>query len=260
MSIGVILFYVGVGIGNLLIMIEWAKKGYWEVGLEGPRNKRVMVGWIIGVSTIAIGGIAYRLTGFNPINKYAIALVYAIPILIVFFVRISMPAGQRQFYVAKTRMNFWMNPHYYQPGKILRAGNDLQKFSRAQQTAKLFQEAILPYRADTSFRGRLNLAIGYEELGMMYRLMNMWKDAKDSYEKSLSTFGGLINDYPNSAEVHAGLSMILFRKAELAHAQGNFSEAVEGYRKSLDEGAETDSEGDIRLTEGLIKNANEHYN
>ncbi|MFH1714320.1 MAG: tetratricopeptide repeat protein [Candidatus Nealsonbacteria bacterium] len=260
MNIGVVFFYIGLGIGNLLILTEWAKKGFWEVGLEGPRNKRAVTGWIIGVGTIVISGIAYRINGFYPINKWGIILVYAIPILIAFFVRATMPAGQRQFNVAKTRMNFWMSPKYYQPGRFLPVGNDLQQFPRAQQTVRAFQTALVPYQKDTSLRGRLNLAIGYEELGMMYRLMNARKEAADSYWKSIAAFRHLTGDDPKSREVHTGLSMALFRKAELDHCLGNFAEAIRGYQESLGEGAETDSEGDVNLTERLIEKAKINQN
>ncbi|MFH1643187.1 MAG: tetratricopeptide repeat protein [Patescibacteria group bacterium] len=250
-----ILFYLGIGIGNLLISIEWAKKGFLETSIDGIRNKNAMLGWFIVVSTFIIGGITHRLTGFNPTSIYGIVLVSVGPLLIACVVRKIMPPGQQKFNAAKTRMNFWMQPNYYQPGKILKKGSELDGFLWAQQTIDMFLEAVIPHKTATSLIGRLNLAICYEELGMMYRLMNKWKEAEASYEKSLLLSRKLLEDYPNTTIVHICLSMALFRKAEMNHALSNFEEAVNGYQESI----EADTSDEL-LTKDLLKKAQMRQN
>lgn len=259
MEIDEILFYVGIGIGNLLIANEWAKKGFLEVGLEGPKNQRAMLGWFIGVGTVIAGGIAYRISGFNPVNPYAIAAVLAVPILMIFVVRMTMPAGQRKFDAAKTRMNFWMSTKY-EPGRVLKEGDELREFPRAQETVLMFQEAIAPYERNTSLRERLNTAIGYQELGMLYRLMNMWEEAGRSFEKSFTILEELKENYPNNTEIQVGLSMVFFRSGEMNHTCGNFTKATQDYEESLQLGEESDTEADIQLTMQLLERARKHVN
>lgn len=259
MDIGEILFYVGIGIGNLLIAIEWAKKGFWEVGIERPINQRAMLGWCIGIGTIFAGGIAHRINGFNPINPYAIAVVLGIPFLMIFVIRVAMPPGQRKFDAAKTRMNFWMATRY-EPGQILKRGDELREFPQAQKTVQMFREAIVPYERDTSLRGRLNAAIGYQELGMLYRLMNAWEEASRFFKKSYIMLEELNRNYPNNIEVQAGLSMVFFRLGEINHACGNFNKAVQDYEESLRLGEESDTEADIQLTMKLLERARKHAN
>ena len=78
---GEILFYVLIGIANLIIATELAKYGIWEIGIQRPLNKKAILGTFLGVCTVFIGGIISRFADFNPVNYYAIGFVIGIPFL-----------------------------------------------------------------------------------------------------------------------------------------------------------------------------------
>ena len=56
MNTGEIVFYITIGLGNLIIATEWAKYGILELGIQRPINSRAIFGLLLGSTTFVIGG------------------------------------------------------------------------------------------------------------------------------------------------------------------------------------------------------------
>ena len=328
---GEIIFYILIGIANLIIATEWAKYGILEIGIQRPLNGKAIFGTFLGVCTVFTGGIISRVADFNPVNYYAIGFVIGVPLLWVFIYRhLLLAPGLFDFNRAKIRTNYWRLTSL-QNGEILsERGAELRSYFLAKNTIKIFQRAIEAQKKGSSvrevtkqidlsdenlvgygggisancpvcgthltvpvdidggveggcnfcgamltartIRGTLylsafllkpirvvsdkheeNIAVAYSELAVLYRMMNLFKEARDSLEEGSKITGELLKKNPNSESYLALKSMILFRVAELDHAQGNADRARENYRLSLDIDRKLNDEEGIRTNEEMLQ-------
>ncbi len=225
-------FYLCLFIANLLIAVEWGKHGFWAVGLQGPKNRRVLAGLVLGVMTVLVFGLIYRKTGFKPEAKWLLAVV-GIPALLILFVRRTLPAGVYEYNAARQAILFWARTSYF-PGVVLEErGNLLRQFPRAQGAVQLLNRAISGQVKYTALRNRLNVGVAYEELGFLYRMMNMWSEADSALRRSLYILQVLDSECPENEEILLALGTTIFRVAEMDHAHNRIPQAVEGYKKSL---------------------------
>lgn len=95
---------------------------------------------------------------------------------------------------------------------------------------------------------KLNIAIAYEEMAWLYRMMNLFEEAKVSLRESQTIAEGLFEKEPENRDFLELMSIVFFRRAEIDHITGQKQEAKTGYEKSL--------EIDTRLgnEEGIITN------
>ncbi|MFH1575748.1 MAG: tetratricopeptide repeat protein [Candidatus Nealsonbacteria bacterium] len=236
MTIWEILFYVLIGIANLIIATEWAKYGIWEIGIQRPLNKRVIVSMIIGIGTFFIGSVMHKFANFNPTSRLAVGLVLGIPFCWIFIYRnLFLTAGFYDFNRAKIRTNYWrvMN---FDHGKILtEIGEGLKDSFLAQNTVKMFKRSIAA-QLDSSDKNRNykeNIGVAYAELAVLYRMMNLFEEAGQSLERGMEMVEELLEKNSGDQNYLAEKSMILFRRAELNHAQGNLKQAKQDYQASL---------------------------
>jgi len=242
--------------GVTLISLEWAKYGFWELSLQGLNNKKIFIGLLCGIISGVIDGIAYRKIGFIPNIKLLIVINTLWPFLLISFMRKLMPPGQFEFNKARERINFWMRS-YYLPGKILKKGDRLKRFSRAKETIELLKKAILAQQKYGDIpRAKLNIAIAYGEMGLLYRMMNMWEEAKEVLNESLTILNELNQKLKEhhllAKEVKSSLSLIIFRLGEIDHANGRFDIAIRRYRESIAIDKEIGDEESIKITELLL--------
>ena len=78
-----------------------------------------------------------------------------------------------------------------------------------------------------------NMAVAYEEMALLLRMMNKFVEAKESLSKAEKIINDLLEDEPDKKEYLGTKSLIIFRKGELAHTLGNRAEASNFYRESL---------------------------
>jgi len=250
MSILELGFYFSLFIATTLISIEWAKHGILELGLQGPRNRKVFAGIFIGLAASILGGIAYNKSLFVPNLKIIVALNLW-PLLLIRFRRKLMPAGQFLFNMARERILYWARMNY-SPGEILEAGDNLSAFPRAIKTVDLLSKAILELKPLETEQSRLNAAIAYGELGFLHRMMNRWDDAHDSFEHGIALLKSIGERSSMSEAVKSALSLIVFRLAETDHVTGRVDEAVAGYRKSIALDRELGDAKGVKVTEAML--------
>lgn len=258
MTIMEIAFYIGIGIGNILIVTEVAKYGLLEIGIQRPINSRVILGLYIGTATFFIGGVMHKISGFNPENKYAIALVIGVPIFLLLVYRYTLlPPGLYDFNRARIRTNYWMLTSY-RPGKILEEqGSNLKEFAWAKGAIRMFRKAIeaqskgnttrividdqeVPWYEDdgnttriVTDENRFNVAVAHAELALLYRMMNKFDEAEDALKAGMKITEELLRKEPEKFEYLYLQNQIFFRMAELNHVQGKLEQAKKGYEESL---------------------------
>lgn len=331
MSTGEIVFFILIGVGNLLIVTEWAKYGILEVGVQRPINSRAVVGFLLGSTTIIISGVIHMISGFKPVvNEYAIALVIGVPIFWLLIYRyILLPPGLFDFNRARIRTNYWMLTSY-RPGKILEEeGSNLRKSPLAKEAVQMFRKAIeaqskgvavrtvtkkvelddkiidydrnanvncpgcginmkVPVYVEEGVSGvctfcestilarrfgntlyleailkkptrivsdknKYNVAVCYEELALLYRMMNIFDEAERALKDGMEVLKELLSKNPDHSEYLRLRSLIVFRMAELNHAQGKLEQARQGYEESLAIDRKLGNEEGIRTTEKLLQ-------
>lgn len=78
-----------------------------------------------------------------------------------------------------------------------------------------------------------NIAVAYEELGFLYRMMGLFNKAKTELQTSMEMVEELLGKDSTNKSYLALKSLVIFRLAEIAHVQDNLQEAKTGYEKSL---------------------------
>ncbi len=132
---------------NLTIAWQWAKNGFWEVGIQVPPNFKAMGAILIGMTTFFIAGFIERKTQTFFLMKednilISLFIFLGIPLLFFLLVRyLILPRGLPEYNRAKHRTFYWMRKEYV-IGVKKEAGNDLAKFPRALEALSFFEKAI----------------------------------------------------------------------------------------------------------------------
>lgn len=102
-------------------------------------------------------------------------------------------------------------------------------------------------------RNRLNVAIAYDEMGLLYRMMNRFDEAQEVFQKSLALVNSLLEGEPTNREYLTLQSLILFRQAEAFQAEGGHSQEARAlYLQSLAIDKQLGLDEDRPLIEGLL--------
>lgn len=250
-------------IGSAIIGWDIGRNG-WNVGRKGLillgldiRGPFVVLSlWAIAVAWGVVTKIEGQPVQF-PTSPHPIwFLLWGV--FIFFLGRLSLPKSLFLFNNAKGLHDDW-NRLYYTPGKT----GDPQKIEalrnspKVQEAENLCKEAIKleeqgTYRYNL-LRNRINAAIGYQQLGFLYRIQERWDEAIDTLHKSLNLSKELNSEYPEEKEILMTLSMGIFRLGEIDHAQGRYKEAKKRYKDSLEVGQKFVDEESIRTTDILME-------
>ncbi|MDP2933256.1 MAG: tetratricopeptide repeat protein [bacterium] len=101
-------------------------------------------------------------------------------------------------------------------------------------------------------QNRHGMAVAHEELAWLLRMMNRFEEAEAELGLAQEQAAGLLADYPDRQEYQALKSLILFRRGEIAHTQGNGRQARELYEQSLAVDRELGDEGGAKATTQLL--------
>lgn len=272
--------YIVIGlmlICNLVIFIEWGKYGFWGTAIQQPRNHKAYGAAFIGCLVFLLSGLLQKygniqfrfLTqdNFWPMT----GILLGIPVTVFLLLRLIMPAGVFDYNRAVIRTTFWTGRHY-QPGRSLpEVAEMLRNFPLAQRTLHFFkrsikaqergtkmvvnnyaQERIDTFRQVTPFNKK-NIATAYEEMALLYRMMNLFDEAHDALRKSETVIEGLLRSDPDNKDYLKTKSLIIFRIAEAYQAQGvNIPEARRIYQECLVIDEKIGDTRDSGLVERLI--------
>jgi tetratricopeptide (TPR) repeat protein len=296
-----------------IIAWEWAKNGFWEIGIQIPLNEKVMGSVFLGMAALFMAGLLEKKGYFvfhlaREENLSAgVALFLGAPMVVFLAARyVILPKGLSEYNRARHRTFFWSRK-YYVPGVKKEEGKDLLEFPKAQKALDLFKKAIeiqskgnrvgeitneleidddqvvwdgtmqshcpkcgffikIPVSAVqgsglcvtcgcglgfkvigskvyvTAFGlgirrftsgNRHNMAVAYEEMAFLLRMMNRFEEAKNSLKMAQDMIDGLLGEKKDKKEYLVTKSLILFRRAEISHTLGNTEEAKYLYQESL---------------------------
>ncbi len=97
-----------------------------------------------------------------------------------------------------------------------------------------------------------NVAVAYEEMAWLYRMMNMFDEALEALEKAMDIAEDLLKRSPRTEKYLSLKSLIIFRRAEINHILGNVERAREEYKESLSLDRELKNEEGIETIEYLL--------
>ena len=240
-------FYGLVLIGAILVASEWGKYGLCVV-----KTWRPFLGAAILIACFYFAALSEP---YFEGNYYATAVIVAVAIVVFFRVRLT-PAGR--FHKASKRIQHWYPGHYFY-GKFLPQGDRLKGSSKAQETVKLLQTAIEAMPKRKSVVDKLELALAHEWLGVLYRMMNKFEEAKKEFTIDLAMLEELDAEHSDDKGVRDALGHVLFRMAELDHVLGRAKEALEGYKQSLNIDESIGNKLRANVTRELIRRASQEF-
>lgn len=118
----------------------------------------------------------------------------------------------------------------------------------------LHMSTILPKATRiVSDKNRYNAAVGHEEMALLYRMMDMFDEAREALQKSMELTEQLLGNEPESQNYLKLKSLVIFRLAEIDHIQGSLEAAKTGYKKSLEIDQRFQDQEGIQTTTHLLE-------
>jgi len=108
-------------------------------------------------------------------------------------------------------------------------------------------------KGKNSLSDRAILALYYERLGRLDRMMNNFPQAQTLFGKSLQLLRELNLERPTDKNISCTLAIVLFDIAELYHSLRRYKEALQSYRESLDIDKSLGNEGAVARTQRLMR-------
>jgi len=227
--------FVGI-VGNALIAWEFGRKGFRRVGLEGPTNPRTtfaMSLWVI----MLVWGTVFKLD-FPDEPKHLLILIW--PVSVMAFVHFSKPRSQRLYDSAKSlhettyivdfseQRNAQEIAYACENPRLVRAEEGYKEALSVQE--RLF---ALARTEEDRRRAGMNIVVSHIQLALLLRHRYLPDLARNHGQTALRMIEELEDQYPGDGEVIGAKSDALFRLGEIAHLQGNHSEAKRLYQMSL---------------------------
>lgn len=319
---------------NCIITWQWAKHGFWEVGIQIPPNTKAIGAVVIGVITLFIAGFAeqkgyFSLSLIKEENMLkGLAIIIGSPMLLFLAARyVILPKGLPEYNRAKNRTFFWTTKNYRPGVKKGKEADLLAQFPIAQKALSFFQRSIdlqkkgsrsgkitksfkideeqvgwndamqLPcpncgfpvktpinagqgsgictmcnsglgfkviddnvyitafgnkIRREVTSSNKHNIAVAYEEMALLLRMMNKFDEAISALDKAEEMINEILGGAKKNKNYLTTKSLILFRKAEVAQTTGDKTEAKRLYLQSLDIDNRIGDYKERSLTERLL--------
>jgi tetratricopeptide (TPR) repeat protein len=219
-----ILYCILLGICNLIILVRIIILGRSNALVQDILTGTIKRATFFGLLLTIIGVIAYHTIEFRPDIKNPLIwiIVFGIPFLLAIIVRMSVPRGWKNLQSGK---KIWQKLplEYNRYGVINENAYNFQSNQNIQLAENLIKRAIdeSPTKTDR--------AIAYQELGLLYRAINKFDQARNEYEKSLNLLNELGGSSSKDRKILSTCRDVLFRIAELDHALGNYKNAKNNY-------------------------------
>ena len=214
-----------------------------EKGIGDPDIKAVISILVVGFF------LATGLATFEDLPPIEVQIISLVSSFILFRV-ISNPS-QRLFDTAK-KYNESCALIIYTDGK--RGNPDKIEFYRKKRRVieieKRYKKAV---ELEVQAGNRLNVALGYLQLGFYYRMLEYWDKAEDSLYKSLRMVKDLNYETPADESILLNLAVALSRVGELKHVKGEYREAMKKYEESSEIFQKLGNEEGVRKNNMLMK-------
>jgi tetratricopeptide (TPR) repeat protein len=188
------LILLAIFLGGLPIVSELGRFG---IGLVGQRPA-ARLGLLVSLVAVGIG--ATRGT-FMATNQAAIMMCVGWALVYV-SVR-SFPTPDRRLTKALLEMRNWQRNSYAHARVDESKERTLRAFPRAQRTVSDFKAAIEAFEDHKSAQRRLDAAVARIDLGFLYRMMGLRKDASREMDAGLTAVADLDATLPNEKVITA---------------------------------------------------------
>jgi tetratricopeptide (TPR) repeat protein len=248
-------FCIGVvGIlGNGLIGWELGKKGFYQLGLEGPRNKKVtfalccfflMVFW---QSTRKLE---------SPLSSWKYGWLPVWGILVCVLSRHLIPRSVRLYFKAKrlhetTYTGDWQSAQPEVPIEQIRSNPQLQKAEALYQQALEVQRSLSKHASRDAERTRhqQNEAVTFCQLALLHLQRREFEKASENSQEAVRLAERLFSNTNGGYGTGSLLSDAIFRDAEADQAMGEFAIAREKYKRSLSLSQQLGDTASVSVTE-----------
>jgi hypothetical protein len=248
-AVGLIGFVCG-----CIIAKEYAMNGILELSVQLPPNKKAITSWFFAVISFVIYGFYLKSIGYTP-NQWFLGICSSgIPILWGMFYRyVIMPPGLAEYNRARHKTFYWTIKHYVPGKRTPDEAKMLRDFGQAKTALDQFEQAINLQSYGVGVQYRKNISTVYEEMALLYRMMDRLDQAKKALFEANLIASNLLYDDPDDIDLKQLQSLIYFREAEIAHIEGFYDIAKEKYQTSLDLISGIGSEFEIELTKRLLR-------
>jgi tetratricopeptide (TPR) repeat protein len=222
------------GVCNFLILRVVFTLGLKQSLIENFRNPAIRLGAFAGIVITFVGGVAHRIVDFNPDinNPWSWVLVFGIPLVLAFLSKQSLDPGWSSLQRGKA---LWQSLIPLPLGSIDPGGGKFSNHPKVTSAIALIQTAIdrAPSSNADPVNAAANAAIAWQELGLLYRGINNFDEARRCFDKSLNVLNAVSQSKAGDSRILQARRETLFRMAELEHVLGNHEKARLGYEESL---------------------------
>jgi tetratricopeptide (TPR) repeat protein len=228
------IYCVLLGACNFLIFRVIFTLGLKQALIENIQNASIRVGAFAGIVITFVGGVAHRTVGFDPdvSDPWAWVLVFGVPLILAFLSRQSLDPGWSNLQRGKA---LWQSLIPLPMGSIDPDGAQYSNHPKVESAIALINEAIEGARSSNidPTKATANAAIAWQELGLLYRGINDFDEARRCFDKSLNVLNAVSQIESDNPRILQARRETLFRLAELEHVLGNHDKARLGYEESL---------------------------
>lgn len=232
-----ILYCSLLGICNFIILRELRLFGIRQVLMQGFNNPRIRIAVFLGMLFTILGGIAHRTLDFNPDMRSPLnwSLVFIIPLLLALLHKSKLDPGWKALEEGKALWKSMYPNLRYQDGVIYQETSQYTNHPHVNRSKELISQAIksAPESNVESLHAAANKAIAYQELGLLHRVVNEFKEAEGNYLESIAILDSVGGTTSRNRSVLSAYRDTLFRLGELCHVQNEYQKAREYYEKSL---------------------------
>jgi tetratricopeptide (TPR) repeat protein len=217
-------------VGQSLIAWEIGRHGIVRYFLESPRNRRTRFAILLLLSAIIVGLIGkFEFPNASP--KQAVILLAWL--LALGFVRHQLLPLAWRLYERARLLHELAGSRYgdYHKRGVSASFEEIRSDIRLKEAESLYQRAAELVRK--SANPELNLLMVDIQLGLLYRQQGKFETAKEHLTESLRMIRQLEFLQPERRDFLLTLSMVLFRRGELHHIEGEIDEAQKMYQQSL---------------------------
>ncbi len=168
-------FHLAIFIGTLLIVTEWAKYGFSLLGTR-PLAR---LGVFINVVACLVAGARRSFPLDNSLTLGILGLCIA-----VFLTIRAAKSPDLMFKRTLLEMRQWTR-YNYAHGKILPEKGIRNDDPYAKRTVEALKVSIATLASQDTQEKQRDLVIAHLELGLLYRMMNLWPEAQTEMEVSL---------------------------------------------------------------------------
>lgn len=250
--------YAIVGIlGNAVIAWELGKKGWIRLGLEGPKNKKVLFA-LYCFLFMMLWQILRKLD--SPFTSWRDLWIPAWCMSVFAISHFLVPRSMRLYSRAKflhetTYTGDWRKPEPEVPVEQIRTNWRLLKaeslYLRALQIQKRLSGESENDKQYTHHQQ--NVAVTYSQLALLYLQQKQFEKASNMAQEAVATAELLNGKSPNQSEILSTLSCALFRAAEIKQLQGMWRNAKAKYERSLAIDRNLRNDVDAGITEARLR-------